>query len=95
MRLLLIVIVLTGSFGCATTKARFDAWFCGSLCKTRPSGSGQYFGDTSAQKWAQEEGQKHKAEWAEWDRKYVSDDVIIVEIIDPKDPNGLKTKPKR
>ena len=32
--------------------------------------------------WAKEHARKNAAQYAEWDKKYVSDDVVVVEIFD-------------
>lgn len=81
---LLILMALTTS-GCSSLPANFNDWMCGSRCKY--SNQNGYFGSTETQAWAKAEGEKHKEQWSEWDNKYISDDVITVEFVDPKHPN--------
>lgn len=42
--------------------------------------------DTELGKWALDQRENNKDQWSEWDEKYVSDDVLVVEIVDFQAP---------
>jgi hypothetical protein len=69
MKLLVFALALT-QVGCATY-----------LIPARPRPAPRYANEFETIRWAREMQKKNASQWAEWDKKYVADDVILVEIV--------------
>ena len=54
----------------------------------------QYSNEMTTHKWFNERQAANAEKWKKWDKKYVNEDVILVEIITVDGQSGTPKKPK-
>lgn len=82
MRLVTLCLIALLQTACASL---LEPYRLGNARDPSNSCLNKTFNECGMYSYAREMGEKHKEQWKKWDKEYVSDDVILLEV---KDANG-------
>ncbi len=81
MRIILLISVCTANIGCASIMGAAHWMWPGPQIESQEN---KHWADTNAGKYTEKVRKGDHGQWEKWDKKYVSDEIVQVEIIENK-----------